>query len=45
MALMDKETLEKEKRKLEKKIEVIEKKLIKLNEPAKIGFVYKNRIV
>lgn len=45
MALMDKETLEKQKKQLEKKIEAIDKKLIKLKEPVKIGFVYKNRIV
>lgn len=40
-----KEDLEKIKKQLEKKIEAIDKKINKLNEPNKIGFVYKNRIV
>lgn len=42
---LDKIELEKQKKQLEKKIEAIDKKLNKLNEPAKIGFVYKNRVI
>jgi len=42
---LSKEELEKQKKQLEKKIESIVKKIDKLNEPAKIGFVYKNRVV
>ncbi len=45
MMAKTKEDLEKIKKQLEKKIEAIDKKINKLNEPNKIGFVYKNRIV
>ncbi len=45
MAKLTKEQLEKQKAQLYKKIDSIDVKLNKLNEPNKIGFVYKNRIV
>jgi hypothetical protein len=45
MAKLSKEQLEKQKKQFYKKIDLIDIKLNKLNEPNKIGFVYKNRIV
>ncbi|CAB4203846.1 hypothetical protein UFOVP1393_3 [uncultured Caudovirales phage] len=45
MAKLTKEQLEKQNAQLYKKIDSIDVKLNKLNEPNKIGFVYKNRIV
>jgi hypothetical protein len=45
MAKLTKQQLEKLKEQLYKKIDLIDIKLNKLNEPNKIGFHYKNRIV
>ena len=45
MAKLNKQQLEKLKESLYKKIDSIDIKLNKLNEPNKIGFVYKNRVV
>jgi len=45
MAKQTKNDLIKLKKKLEKKIELIDVKLIELDKPAKIGFNYKNRVV